>query len=262
MRAGRVTVRNREEPPGCWGSGPVAQAAAPVLVPCGLRPWLPRATQVLGSCPETESPRQGEECSRVARVSPGPQERPQPRRVSPGQPNPVAQARRAAASAWPRLALVHCLAAAAAPPMKGAENHPREDWDLPRKSAAGGMRGRPASRWGPVVVELLWAQGRHRFPARQSRPAQAASVRRPGRAPRPIPLDWNVEPAPAPRQQRPRAARACRLGLRAGRKPSLPNRPACPVRASGHAVGSAWARSIRLCRLPEAVSGEVRVTFG
>jgi hypothetical protein len=262
MRAGRVTVWNREEPPGRWGSGPVALAAAPALGICGLRLGPPRATWVLGSCPETGSPRQGEKCSQVARVLPGPQERPRPRRVSPGQPSPAAQACRAAASAWPRFARVRCLAGAAAPPMKGGESHPRGDWDLPRKSAAGGMRGRPAPHWGPGVVELLWAQGRHRFPAPQSRPAQAASVRRPGRAPRPTPLDWNVAPAPTPRQQRPRAAWACRLGPRAGRKPSLPNRPACLVRASGHAVSPAWARSIRLCRLPEAVSGEVRVTFG
>jgi hypothetical protein len=258
MKAGRVTVRNREELPGRWGSGPVAPAAAPTLVPRGLRLGLPRATQILGSCPETASPHHGE-CSRVALVSPGLQERPRPRRVSPGQPSPVAQA--CQDGARPRLALLRCLAAAAVPPMTGGENRPRGDWDLPRKLEAGGMRGRPAPRWGPVVVELLWAQGRHRFPARQSRPAQAASAQRQGRAPRPIPLDWNADPSSAPRQQRPRAARACRLEPRAGRKPS-PNRPACPVRASGHAVGSAWARSIRLCRLPEAVSGEVRVTFG
>jgi hypothetical protein len=210
MRAGRVTVRNREEPPGRWDSGPVAPTAAPALGPRGLRLGLLRATQVLGSCPETASPHQGEECSRVARVSPGPQERPRPRRVSPGQPSPVAQA--CQDGARPRLALVRCLAAAAAPPMTGGESRPNGDWALPRKSAAGGMRGRPAPRWGSVVVELLWAQGRPRFPARQSRPAQAASVRRPGRAPRPIPLDWNVAPALAPSQQRPRAARACRLG--------------------------------------------------
>ena len=254
-----MTVRNREEPPGGRGSGPVAPTAAPVLGPRGLRLGLPRATQFSGSCPEPGSPRQGEKCSRVARVSPGPQERPRPRRVSPGQPSPVAQA--CQDGARPRLALVRCLAAAAVPPMTGAESHPRGDWSLPRKSAAGGMRGRPAPRWGPVVVELLWAQGRHRLPAPQSRPAQAASVRRPGRAPRPIPLDWNADSASAPSQQRPQAARACRLGP-PGRKQSLPNHPACPVRASGHAVGPAWARSIRLCRLPEAVSGEVRVTFG
>ena len=260
MRAGRVTVRNREEPPERCGSGPVAPAAAPTLVPRGLRLGLPRATRFSGWCPETGSPpRQGEKCSRVARVSPGPQERPRPRRVSPGQPSPVAQA--CQDGARPRLALVRCLAAAAAPPMTGGESRPHGDLDLPRTSAAGGMRERPAPRWGPVVVDLLWAQGRHRFPAPQSRPAQAASARRPGRAPRPIPLDWNVAPALAPSQQRPRAARACRLGP-PGRKQPLPNRPACPVRASGHAVGPAWARSIRLCRLPEAVSGEVRVTFG
>jgi hypothetical protein len=261
MRAGRVTVRNREEPPGRWGSGPVAPTAAPALGPRGLRLGLPRATQVLGSCPETASPHRGEECSWVARVSSGPQERPRPRRLSPGRPSPVAQACRAAASAWPRLALVRCLAGAAASTMKGGESHPRGERDLPRKSAAGGMRGRPAPRWDPGVAELLWAQGRHRFPAPQSRPAQAASVRRPGRAPRPIPLDWNVAPAPAPSQQRPWVARACPLGP-PGRKQSLPNQPACSVMASGHAVGPAWARSIRLCRLPEAVSGEVRVTFG
>jgi hypothetical protein len=256
-----VTVRNREEPPGGRGSGPVAPTAAPVLGPRGLRLGLPRATQFSGSCPEPGSPRQGEKCSRVARVSPRPQGPPRPRRVSPGQPSPVVQAFRAAASAWPRLALLRCLAAAAAPPMMGGESRPHGDLDPPRKSAAGGMRGRPAPRWGPVVVELLWAQGRHRLPAPQSRPAQAASVRRPGRAPRPIPLDWNADSASAPSQQRPRAARACQLGP-PGRKQSLPNQPACPVRASGHAVSPAWARSIRLCRLPEAVSGEVRVTFG
>jgi hypothetical protein len=155
MKAGRVTVRNREEPPGRWGSGPVAPAAAPTLVPRGLRLGLPPATQVLGSYPETESPLQGEKCLRVARVSPVPQERPQPRRVSPGQPSPAAQACQDVAR--PRLALVRCLAAAAAPPMTGGESRPHGDWDLRRKSAAGGMRGRPAPRWGPVVVELLRA---------------------------------------------------------------------------------------------------------
>lgn len=153
MRAGRVTVRNREEPPGRWGSGPVVPTAAPALGPRGLRLGLPPATQVLGSRPETASPHQGEKCSRVARVSPGPQER--PRRVSPGQPSPAAQA--CQDGARPRLALVRCLAAAAEPPMTGGESRPHVDWDPPRKSAAGGMRGRPAPRWGPVVVELLRA---------------------------------------------------------------------------------------------------------
>jgi hypothetical protein len=234
-------------------------------VPRGPRPGPPPAPLASWSCPETESRRWNEGRSRAARVLPGLQEwqRRQPRPASPGQPNSVAQACRDGTRAC--FAQVRRLTAAAEPPMKEAGSRPHGGWDLPQKSAACAMRGRRGwqpPRLRPTLVAFLSAPSRHRPPVPRSRQAQAASKRRQGRAPQPTPLDWNVGLLTAPSWTRLRAARTCRPRPQSGREPLREDRPVCPVKASGRAVSPGWAHSIRLGRLPEVASGEVRVTFG
>ena len=251
---------NQERPPGCGRLGQVMATDGRWLAPCGFHSELPQSMQAL--CPGGQSRRQGGG-ARAAPVLLELQGWQRPRLVSPGQPRSVAQPRcRDEAPGGSTLVLVRCLAAAAAPPTKVASCRPRVGWDLPRNSAVCGMQERRG--WSepsrlPMLTVFRLARSWQEFPVRQSRWAQAVSAQQQARAPQPTPLDWNGK-AQTPSWPCLQAARVCRKGRWAKR--DLAESPASQVKATGQPVSPAWARSIQQGRLPEAVSGEVQVTFG